>query len=32
MCGICGKISIEGESVSSDLITRMMGSLVHRGP
>jgi len=32
MCGICGKISIEGESVSSDLITRMMGTLVHRGP
>ena len=32
MCGICGKISIKGESVSSDLITRMMGSLVHRGP
>ncbi len=32
MCGICGKISIEGESVSSDLISRMMGSLVHRGP
>jgi asparagine synthase (glutamine-hydrolysing) len=32
MCGICGKISIKGESVSSDLITRMMGSLAHRGP
>jgi len=32
MCGICGKISFNGESVSSDLITRMMGSLAHRGP
>jgi asparagine synthase (glutamine-hydrolysing) len=32
MCGICGKISLKGESVSSDLITTMMGSLVHRGP
>ena len=32
MCGICGKISLNGETVSPDLITRMMGSLVHRGP
>jgi len=32
MCGICGKISIEGESVSSDLIFRMMNALDHRGP
>jgi asparagine synthase (glutamine-hydrolysing) len=32
MCGICGKISLKGETVSSDLISRMMGSLVHRGP
>jgi asparagine synthase (glutamine-hydrolysing) len=32
MCGICGKISFGGQSVSSDLIPRMMGSLVHRGP
>ena len=32
MCGICGKISLKGEIVSSDLISRMMGSLAHRGP
>ncbi|MEJ2236163.1 MAG: asparagine synthase (glutamine-hydrolyzing), partial [Syntrophobacterales bacterium] len=32
MCGICGKISFNGESVSSDLIVRMMSSLAHRGP
>ena len=32
MCGICGKISLKAETVSSDLITKMMGSLVHRGP
>jgi asparagine synthase (glutamine-hydrolysing) len=32
MCGICGKISLKNETVSSDLIVRMMGSLAHRGP
>ncbi|MGD8706750.1 MAG: asparagine synthase (glutamine-hydrolyzing) [Syntrophobacterales bacterium] len=32
MCGICGKISLKAETVSSDLISRMMRSLVHRGP
>jgi asparagine synthase (glutamine-hydrolysing) len=32
MCGICGKISLKGEAVSPDLISRMMGSLAHRGP
>jgi asparagine synthase (glutamine-hydrolysing) len=32
MCGICGKISLDNESVTSDLIARMMGSLAHRGP
>jgi asparagine synthase (glutamine-hydrolysing) len=32
MCGICGKISLKNEPISPDLISRMMGSLVHRGP
>jgi len=32
MCGICGKISLKGETISSDLIARMMSSLAHRGP
>jgi len=32
MCGICGKISLERERVSPNLITAMMGALAHRGP
>jgi asparagine synthase (glutamine-hydrolysing) len=32
MCGICGKISLERDRVSQDLITAMMGALAHRGP
>jgi len=32
MCGICGKISLKNETISSDLIFRMMSSLAHRGP
>ena len=32
MCGICGKISLKGETISADLIAKMMGSLAHRGP
>jgi len=32
MCGICGKISLKSETISSDLIIRMMASLAHRGP
>jgi asparagine synthase (glutamine-hydrolysing) len=32
MCGICGKISLKSETISSDLIGRMMASLAHRGP
>jgi asparagine synthase (glutamine-hydrolysing) len=32
MCGICGKISLKSETISSDLIARMMASLTHRGP
>jgi asparagine synthase (glutamine-hydrolysing) len=32
MCGICGKISLKREGTSSDLISRMMAALAHRGP
>jgi len=32
MCGICGKISLKSETISSDLIFKMMSSLAHRGP
>jgi asparagine synthase (glutamine-hydrolysing) len=32
MCGICGKISLKRETISSDLLSRMMASLAHRGP
>ena len=32
MCGICGKLSFEGKTVSSDLIGRMNAALIHRGP
>ena len=32
MCGICGKISLKSETISSDLIVRMTSSLAHRGP
>ena len=33
MCGICGKISINGDSgLSEDLILKMCGVLKHRGP
>jgi len=32
MCGICGKISLKSETISSDLIARMISSLAHRGP
>ncbi len=31
MCGICGKISLNG-AISEDLIRRMCGVLAHRGP
>lgn len=31
MCGICGKISING-NVSEELIRKMCGVLTHRGP
>jgi asparagine synthase (glutamine-hydrolysing) len=32
MCGICGKISLNGPSVDPDLLGRMTGLLAHRGP
>lgn len=32
MCGICGKININQEPVSKDLIKRMTSCLSHRGP
>jgi|Deesub1362B_J571_1020462.scaffolds.fasta_scaffold00706_5 asparagine synthase (glutamine-hydrolysing) len=32
MCGICGKISIEEESVNESLLKRMATVLIHRGP
>ncbi len=33
MCGICGIVNIrEGSPPSTDLLTRMMGCLYHRGP
>jgi len=32
MCGICGKISLNGATVERDLLTRMTGCLAHRGP
>jgi asparagine synthetase B (glutamine-hydrolysing) len=31
MCGICGKISLNGD-VSEELIRKMCGVLTHRGP
>jgi asparagine synthase (glutamine-hydrolysing) len=31
MCGICGKISVNG-NVSEELIRKMCGALTHRGP
>ena len=31
MCGICGKVSVNGV-VSEDLIRKMCGALTHRGP
>lgn len=32
MCGICGKINIEGKEIRRELITRMNSVLSHRGP
>lgn len=32
MCGICGKISLNGSPVAPDLLSRMTGLLSHRGP
>jgi asparagine synthase (glutamine-hydrolysing) len=32
MCGICGKINIEGKEIRRELITRMNSVLAHRGP
>lgn len=32
MCGICGKINLNGESVDEALLKRMASSLSHRGP
>ncbi|NQT81154.1 MAG: asparagine synthase (glutamine-hydrolyzing) [Candidatus Aminicenantes bacterium] len=32
MCGICGKINIEGKEIRRELISRMNSVLSHRGP
>jgi len=32
MCGICGKINIEGKEIRRELINRMISVLSHRGP
>jgi asparagine synthase (glutamine-hydrolysing) len=32
MCGICGKISLEGKEISRKLISRMNSVISHRGP
>ncbi len=32
MCGICGKLSLNGEPVDEYLLQRMTSSLIHRGP
>lgn len=32
MCGICGKINIEGKEIRRELIIRMNSVLTHRGP
>jgi asparagine synthase (glutamine-hydrolysing) len=32
MCGICGKVDFTGAVVPEDLVDRMCGTLVHRGP
>ena len=32
MCGICGKVSFSGKVVERELIARMNGVMVHRGP
>jgi asparagine synthase (glutamine-hydrolysing) len=32
MCGICGKMDFTGAPVPEDLVDRMCGALVHRGP
>ena len=32
MCGIAGKLNLDGRPVEPDLLRRMAGRLVHRGP
>ncbi len=32
MCGICGKLNLDGSPVDAGLIRKMAGTLVHRGP
>lgn len=32
MCGICGKINLDGRPVDEDLVRRMAATLSHRGP
>lgn len=32
MCGICGKLNVEGKEISEELIRRMSATLAHRGP
>jgi asparagine synthase (glutamine-hydrolysing) len=32
MCGICGAIGVESSEASENIVRRMMGAMVHRGP
>jgi asparagine synthase (glutamine-hydrolysing) len=32
MCGICGKMTFDGNTVEASLITSMLGTIRHRGP
>lgn len=32
MCGICGIVSLKGEAVARDMLTKMIDPIVHRGP
>ena len=32
MCGICGKIAFQGESIRENLLAKMASTIVHRGP
>ena len=32
MCGICGKLNFNDEGIDAELLKRMTGALIHRGP